>query len=170
MDRKEFETVAPTLRERIVSLVGRMMAAGSDPEMAEDVAQDTLLRLWARRDSLESYRSIEALAMVMARNRAVDMLRSQQAGRHTSLDGYDSPDSGPDPHESLEADEAESRMRDILDSLPSAQQALIRMRHAEGMEIDEIAAVTGSTPGSIRTALSRARRHIKDLFLQQNNI
>ena len=170
MDRKQFETVAPALRERIVSLVARMTPAGSDSAMAEDVAQDTLLRLWARRDSLESYRSIEALAMVMARNRAVDLLRAQQSGRHTSIDGYDSPDSGPDPHESLEADEAESRMRDILDSLPSAQQSLIRMRHAEGMEIDEIAAITGSTPGSIRTALSRARRHIKDLFLQQNNI
>lgn len=170
MDRIQFETIAPTLRERIVSLVGRMAPAGPDSGMAEDVAQDTLLRLWARRESLESYRSIEALAMVMARNRAVDLLRAQQSGRRTSIDGYDSPDSGPDPQECLEADEAESRMRDILDSLPSAQQTLIRMRHAEGMEIDEIAAVTGSTPGSIRTALSRARQHIKDLFLQQNNI
>lgn len=168
MDRKEFETIAPALRERIISLVGRMMPAGTGPEPAEDVAQDTLLRLWTRRDELDSYRSVEALAMVMARNRAVDLLRAHPAGRLTCLDGFDSPDSGPDPHESLEANEAEHRLRDILDSLPSVQQALIRMRHTEGMEIDDIAAVTGSTPGSIRTALSRARQHIKDLFLQHN--
>ena len=167
MDRKEFETIVPALRDRIVRLVGRMVPPGSGSDMAEDVAQDTLLRLWSRRDTLDSYRSVEALAMVMARNRTIDLLRSEQPGRCTSIDGIDSPDSGPDPHQSLEAGEAETRMRDILDSLPSAQQALIRMRHAEGMEIDEIAALTDSSPGSIRTALSRARRHIKELFLQQ---
>ena len=167
MERKEFETIVPSLRDRIVSLVGRMVPSGAGADMAEDVAQDTLLRLWARRDTLDSYRSIEALAMVMARNRTLDLLRAAQTGRLTSIDGLDSPDTHPNPHESLEADEAESRMRDILRSLPSAQQALIRMRHTEGMEIDEIAALTGSSPGAIRTALSRARRHIKDLFLQQ---
>lgn len=167
MERKEFETIVPSLRDRIVSLVGRMVPSGAGADMAEDVAQDTLLRLWARRDTLDSYRSIEALAMVMARNRTLDLLRATQTGRLTSIDGIDSPDTHPNPHESLEADEAESRMRDILRSLPSAQQALIRMRHTEGMEIDEIAALTGSSPGAIRTALSRARRHIKDLFLQQ---
>ena len=167
MERKEFETIVPSLRDRIVSLVGRMVPSGAGADMAEDVAQDTLLRLWARRDTLDSYRSIEALAMVMARNRTLDLLRAAQTGRFTSIDGIDSPDTHPNPHESLEADEAESRMRDILRSLPSAQQALIRMRHTEGMEIDEIAALTGSSPGAIRTALSRARRHIKDLFLQQ---
>ena len=167
MERKEFETIVPSLRDRIVSLVGRMVPSGAGADMAEDVAQDTLLRLWARRDTLDSYRSIEAMAMVMARNRTLDLLRAAQTGRLTSIDGIDSPDTHPNPHESLEADEAESRMRDILRSLPSAQQALIRMRHTEGMEIDEIAALTGSSPGAIRTALSRARRHIKDLFLQQ---
>ena len=167
MERKEFETIVPSLRDRIVSLVGRMVPSGAGADMAEDVAQDTLLRLWARRDTLDSYRSIEALAMVMARNRTLDLLRAAQTGRLTSIDGIDSPDTHPNPHESLEADEAESRMRDILRSLHSAQQALIRMRHTEGMEIDEIAALTGSSPGAIRTALSRARRHIKDLFLQQ---
>ena len=167
MERKEFETIVPSLRDRIVSLVGRMVPSGAGADMAEDVAQDTLLRLWARRDTLDSYRSIESLAMVMARNRTLDLLRATQTGRLTSIDGIDSPDTHPNPHESLEADEAESRMHDILRSLPSAQQALIRMRHTEGMEIDEIAALTGSSPGAIRTALSRARRHIKDLFLQQ---
>ena len=68
MDRKEFETIVPALRDRIVSLVGRMVPPGSGSDMAEDVAQDTLLRLWSRRDTLDSYRSVEALAMVMARN------------------------------------------------------------------------------------------------------
>ncbi len=68
------------------------------------------------------------------------------------------------------SDEADARLRSIMESLPSAQQALIRMRHVEEMEIDEIASVTGSSPGAIRVMLSRTRRHIKDLFLNNQEI
>ncbi len=85
-------------------------------------------------------------------------------------DGYDSPDSSPDPHECMVSDEADARLRSIMESLPSAQQAIIRMRHVEEMEIDEIASVTGSSPGAIRVMLSRTRRHIKDLFLNNQEI
>ena len=135
MDRKEFESIAPSLRESIVRMVGRLVPTGESSGLADDVAQDTLLRLWTRRES-----------------------------------PYDSPDTAPDPHENLETDEAGTRLHSIIASLPSAQQALIRMRHVEEMEIDEIAAVTGSSPGAIRVMLSRARRHIKDLFLNNQEI
>lgn len=168
MDRKEFESIAPAIRDGIVRMVRRLAPGSEASGLPEDVAQDTLLRLWTRRDSLDSYRSVEALAMVMARNRAVDILRAEHPDRHMSLDGFDSPDSGPSPHESLEADEADSTLRNILASLPSSQQALIRMRHIEGMEIGEIATATGSSENSIRVALSRTRRHIKELFSQQD--
>lgn len=171
MDRKEFETIAPTLRESIVRLVARLVPADETSVSADDVAQDTLLRLWTRRDDIDSYRSIEALAMVMARNRTIDLLRREHSGTYVSLDeGYDSPDSGPDPHECMETDEADVHLRSILSSLPSAQQAIIRMRHVEEMKIDEIAAVTGSSPGAIRVMLSRTRRHIKSLFLNETEI
>jgi len=168
MDRKEFESIAPSLRKKIVRMVTRLAPAGESSGLADDVAQDTLLRLWTRRDSIDSYRSIEAIAMVMARNRTIDLLRREHSGTYVNLDqGYDSPDSSPDPHETMETDEADSRLRSILTSLPSAQQALIRMRHIEEMEIDEIAAITGSSPGAIRVMLSRTRRHIKSLFLNE---
>ena len=56
---------------------------------------------------------------------------------------------------------------EIIASLPSVQQAVIRMKHIEGLEVGEIARITGSTPGAIRVALSRARQSIKDIFMQR---
>lgn len=168
MDRKEFEAIAPSIRESIIRMTRRLAPDNTDTGFPDDVAQDTLLKLWTQRDRLDSYRSIEALAMTIARNRAIDLLRSEKSGYHVSLDDYDSPDCGPSPDESLEATEAENRLTHIMASRPSAQQALIRMRHIEEMDIDDIANVTGSTPGAIRVALSRARNHIKELFLQQD--
>lgn len=57
----------------------------------------------------------------------------------------------------------------IIASLPSVQQTVIRMRHIEGLEIADIAKITGSTPGSIRVALSRARQSIKEIFMQHQS-
>ncbi len=167
MERKEFERMAPELRERIIAMVMRM-STSSDIHMAEDVAQDTLLKLWTMRDRLDDYSNPGSLAMVIARNRAVDMLRSSRDGVTLPLEDGEMVGSGmEDPHERLIGREAGERLDAIMASLPSVQQAVMRMRHVEGMEISEIAAVTGSSPVAIRVALSRARNHVKQIFLKE---
>lgn len=72
MTRKEFETQAPQLRERIVTMV-RRLSADADGDLADDVAQDTLLKLWTMRERLDSYNSVEALAMVIARHQVASI-------------------------------------------------------------------------------------------------
>lgn len=52
----------------------------------------------------------------------------------------------------------------ILASLPDSMQTLIRLRHIEGYDNAAIAAITGSSEGAVRTALSRARRKVATLF------
>ncbi len=162
MDRKEFTAMAPALRERIVGMAARICP----PDMADDVAQDTLMRLWTMRDRLDTYTSIEALAMVIARNRAIDLTR--ESAVVTGLDGVERQELYPAPDEAMTASEASAEIDSILATLPSVQQSLLRMRHTEGMEIAEIAEITGSTPGAIRTALSRARQNVKELFMKRN--
>lgn len=166
MDRNDFEHMAPQLRKRIVSME-LSMSADADTDLADDVAQDTLLRLWTIRDKLDEYRSVDSLAIVIARNRAIDLLR-ESSGLTVGLDSVDSHDSGPSPEESLIEAESRSDVLGIIASLPSVQQTVIRMRHIEGLEIADIAKITGSTPGSIRVALSRARQSIKEIFMQHH--
>jgi len=165
MNRREFEQLAPPLRKRIVGMVTAMSAeAGSD--LADDVAQDTLLKLWTIRDRLDEYRSVESLAMVIARHRAIDLLKG--SNRDTiGLEDADIRESSPSPEQTVIDSEERHSLMSVIASLPSVQQAVIRMKHIEGLEVAEIARITGSTPGSIRVALSRARRNIKELFMQQ---
>lgn len=169
MDRNEFESIAPGIREHIVRMTSRLAPEHTGTGLPDDVAQDTLLRLWTLRERLDSYRSVEALASVIARNRTIDLLRSDKTSIHKSINGYDSPDSCPNPLEAIEQAESHRELMDIISSIPSAQQALIRMRHIEELEINEIAAITGSTEGAIRVALSRARTQIKKIFIQRNS-
>ncbi len=158
--------MAPPLRERIVTMV-RRISAEADADLADDVAQDTLLRLWTMRDRLESYRSVESLAMVIARHRAIDLLRHPLNSLVPMDESFDQADSALSAEEKLIVMEERSEIDKIISSLPSAQQAILKMKHIEGLEINEIAGITGSSPGAIRVSLSRTRHHIKDLFLQQ---
>lgn len=72
MSEKEFTDMAAELR---VSAVRSAAAAGIGIEGAGDVAQDIMLRLWTLRDNISSARHARGLAVVAARNRALDMLR-----------------------------------------------------------------------------------------------
>ena len=73
MGEKEFQKKAVLLREKAVSTC---LSCGADLMEAEDVAQDVLLRLWQLRDTLERYRSLEALVVVMARHKLVSLHRN----------------------------------------------------------------------------------------------
>ena len=57
----------------------------------------------------------------------------------------------------------------IIDSLPTMQQTIMRLRHMEGMEISDIAKLTDSKEATVRKALSRARQAIKTQFLKLNS-
>ena len=57
----------------------------------------------------------------------------------------------------------------IIDSLPTMQQTIMRLRHMEGMEISDIAKLPDSKEATVRKALSRARQAIKTQFLKLNS-
>lgn len=51
-----------------------------------------------------------------------------------------------------------------IESLPEMEQAVLRMKHIDGMETPDIAALVGSNPAAVRTALSRARKKVRDIY------
>lgn len=167
MFRKSFESTVRKLRPTIVS---RMIAMTGNADDADDIAQETLLRLWMMRDRLGKYKSIEALATVIARNLAID---GKRAGRATvdiddEVIGNTLADNGPAPDARIIAGETASGIDAVLKQLAPGQEAVIRMKHIEGMEISEIARLIGSTENNVRVTLCRARARVRQLFTQQN--
>ncbi|WP_461186510.1 RNA polymerase sigma factor, partial [Trueperella pyogenes] len=52
-------------------------------------------------------------------------------------------------------------------TLPTMQQTILRLRHMEGMEMQQIAELIGSNEVAVRKALSRARKAIKAQYLNR---
>lgn len=157
MNRTEFEIFASSINEQ---LKARALKVTADTEVAADIAQDTLLKLWTLRDELDNYQSPKALAMVIVHNLAVSHLRQNRRCDNVDIDTIsdsiiDDSDSQPDITKTV---------NDLLKRLPESQQQILRMRHIDGLELEEMARILHTTNGAIRTALSRARRAAASLF------
>ena len=124
-----------------------------DDDEAEDVVQDVLLKLWQLLDSLRL--PMGPLASVLVKNRCIDLIRRRQPK-------VEVPENVADCEPTR--DERYMQVMQIIDTLPTLQQTVMRLRHIEGMEMREIAALTGSSEVAVRKTLSRARQTIRECF------
>ena len=158
MEQKEFEIEVGRIRPRLHHEAMRYVSDAAD---AEDIAQEVVLKLWVMHDRLEEYRSTEALAVVMARRLSLNKMRK------ATVPLAEARPSDQTPEASLIEQEDEERVARLIDALPDTQQAVLRMKHTEGMEVGEIARLTGSSPEAVRQNLSRARRNILKHFVNE---
>ena len=143
------------MRPQLINQARRYLG---DTDEAEDVVQDALLRLWQMREQLSS--PLVRMAVVVTRNLAIDHLRRRRP--RASLDWAVA-------EEVPTTDERTERILAIVDMLPPLQQTILRLRHMEGMEMADIAELTGSTEVAVRKTLSRARKKVRELYGGMNN-
>ena len=161
MDRKEFETLATRLRPRLMEMACRCLDNHDD---ADDIVQDTLLKLWSMNDRLDEYQSIDALAIVIGRHLCLDRLKRTKAQR---LDESSINDIVSSPEDEIIKSENKENINRLINTLPDGQQIILRLKHIDLMETSEIAQMIGSTEVAVRVQLSRARNRIKELFLKK---
>ncbi|MCM1483950.1 MAG: sigma-70 family RNA polymerase sigma factor [Muribaculaceae bacterium] len=154
--------MAIRLRPVIVARAAKLL---SHDDEAEDVAQDTLLKMWSLRHELDSYSSPQSLAMVIARNRCIDIMRHRCVTGISVDEAADILVDDTETDRGIVAAEYAGTTGSILSALPDSWQVIMRMRHIDGMENRDIAALIGSTESSVRVILSRARKRIKQMFL-----
>lgn len=141
-------------------LVGEAMKVLHDSDEAEDAVQDTVIKLWTMRDRLDEYRSVESLAMVVVRRLALNRLR----GVRKVEVGENREDGELSPEERFIHEEEQREMTLSIARLPDKQRAVLRMKHIEGLETEEIARLIGITEEAVRKNLSRARRALMRRF------
>ncbi len=162
MELKQFKISILPLRGRLIGYAEKLTENSAD---AEDVVQETLIKLWNIRDKLDKYNSVEALAIRMTHNLCMDMWRKKKP---EFLISEMLPVSGESrtPEMLMEEKDEMMLMKKIIESLPPLQQTIIRMKDIEEYETEEIAAITGCANEAIRSNLSRARKRVREIYLQ----
>ena len=146
-----------------------------EPATAEDLFQQTWVRVMEHIHRYDPRKSFEAWLFAVARNLAIDHLRRY---RPESLDeplpsGQEReellPANNPSALELLLAQEQTGALSDAVGELPVMYREVLTLRFEEEMKIEEIAAVLGlpvpTTKTRLRRALERLRRHIEAGFM-----
>lgn len=130
-------------------------------EEAEDIVQDVLCKLWQIREQLNEYKNVNALALIMTRNLCLNHIRDNRMD--VSINDINEVIYADD--ESFNDKENIQRIYDLMMKLPDLQQAVLRMKHIDGLEVSDIARITGTREDAVRANLSRARKKIKEQFM-----
>jgi RNA polymerase sigma-70 factor (ECF subfamily) len=158
MENISFRTAVLPLGDRLFRLALRITMNRAE---AEDVVQDTLLKVWEQRSQWEQINNLEAFALTICRNRALDVIK--RAGRNTaSLDKVDNGQwSMVNGQSTLEDREQISLVRRLMDSLPEVQRTIMQLRDIEGMTYQEIAQLLDISETQVKVYLHRARTKIR---------
>ena len=158
----EFEIKVKAIRAKLLHVATRQLPC---EEEAEDLVQESLLRLWRAQERWTDYQNFEAVAMRTLKNLIIDRYR-KQTPQYETLERYDWQSNEPNAQQQLEARENRQRLIDIIHQLPNLQQLIVTLKDLEDYETEEIAKITQSSVESVRMNLSRARKKIRELFLQ----
>jgi len=136
----------------------------NDAQEAEDITQDTFLRLWQRSEIYQPHwGSLNGFLIMLARSRAIDRLRSRQSHFRNIQQwqlSYEQAATLPSPLESATLKERSHHLREALKQLSKAEREVIETAYYGGLSQSEIARQTGLPLGTVK---SRSRQALKKL-------
>jgi RNA polymerase sigma-70 factor (ECF subfamily) len=158
MNQNEFIHFIEPFKDKLFRLAKRLLVSS---EEAQDATQDILVKLWDKKNGLEQYNNVEALAMTMTKNHCLDQLKSKRASNlkivHTN---FTDREAGLD--QKMEDQDSWSWVEKIINDLPEQQKLIIQMRDIEQYDFEEMAKMLDMNETAIRVALSRARKTIRE--------
>jgi len=158
MNQSDFMNVITPFKDRVFRLAKRLLVS---TEEAEDATQEVLVKLWNNKGKLESYSSVEALAMTMTKNYCLDQLKSKRASEMRIVhSNYTDRQAG--LQQQTEDRDSWNWVEKIMETLPEQQKMILQMRDVEQYEFEEIAKIMDMNETAVRVALSRARKTLRE--------
>jgi RNA polymerase sigma-70 factor (ECF subfamily) len=169
-DGGAFEALVGRYRTRVYLLVHRLVGA----EPAEDLTQDVFLRVYQALPRFRGASRFDTWLFKIARNRCYSELKKRGRSPDTiSMDEGDGADTGlqlkadiENPGELCASTELRERVRALVDELPVPYRAILTLYHFGDMAYDDIADAMDMPIGTVKSYLSRARRKLRALVIE----
>jgi RNA polymerase sigma-70 factor (ECF subfamily) len=137
-----------------------------DRAEAEDIVQDTLIRVWSKRDEWSQFESIEAYCLTVAKNLAIDRSQKKENRNLELTPDMEERADADGPYEQLEQGENMELINRLVNELPERQRIILQLRDMEGESYKRIAAILNLTEEQVKVNLFRARQKVKQRFLK----
>lgn len=167
MKKVSFRNDVLPLKDMLYRLAMRITL---DSTESEDIVQETLIKVWNRREQWERIESIEAFTLTICRNLSLDFLRKKtNQGESVEEIDTETPDKSLTPYEHIIQKDRIQAVKLIINSLPEKQRSCVQLRDFEGKAYKEIADILGITEQQVKVNIFRARQTIKQKFQEIDN-
>ena len=140
-----------------------------NPAEAEDVVQETMIKVWNRREKWDEIESIDAFCLTICRNLALDKMKKME-NQNQSLEEADeeAPDNSysSNPEEQAMQQDRIELIRRLINSLPEKQRSVMQLRDFEGKSYKEIAAIMAISEEQVKINIFRARQTIRQKYIE----
>lgn len=137
-----------------------------DRAEAEDVIQDTMIRVWNKREEWTQFGSIEAYCLTVAKNLAIDRSQKKEAQNVELTPEMEEESEISGPYDQLVNNERMSIIHRLINELPEKQRLIMQLRDIEGESYKEIAKILNLTEEQVKVNLFRARQKVKQRYLE----
>ena len=137
-----------------------------DRAEAEDVVQDTMIRVWNKRDEWSQFESVEAYCLIVAKNLAIDRSQKKEAQNVEITPEMEQEPDANSPYDQLVHDEKMNIINRLVNELPEKQRLIMQLRDIEGESYKKIATLLNLTEEQVKVNLFRARQKVKQRYLE----
>ena len=140
-----------------------------NPAEAEDIVQETMIKVWNKREQWDDIESIEAFCLTICRNISLDKMRKMENQNQSLEEGeHDAPDQSyaSNPEEQAMQQDKLKLIRRLINALPEKQRSAMQLRDFEGKSYKEIAQIMDISEEQVKVNIFRARQTIRQKFLE----
>jgi len=158
-DERAFDSVFRTHYAQLVRMAESILR---ERAIAEEIAQEVMLELWRRRESLEVEQTFAAYLIRSTRNRALNHIRHQRiAAREAAIAATES-HSSPSAEEEVLGIELQNAVRNAIDALPEKIREVFQLSREQGLKYAEIASVLEISVKTVEKRMGQALSELRE--------
>ena len=158
-DESAFDTV---FRSHYAHLVRMAESVVRERAVAEEVAQEVMLELWRRRETLQVEQSFRAYLLRSTRNRALNHVRHQRVAAREAASAAIDPPTAPSAEDQMLGTELEQAVRAAIDGLPERCRAVFQLSRDQGLKYAEIAVALDISVKTVEKRMGQALAELRE--------
>ena len=154
-----FEELMHRHEKKLINYLNRTLG---DFELAENLAQETFLRIYGKRMDYEPTAKFQTFLYKVATNLAIDEFRKRARRKEELRDDFSyTPDAGKNPEDCLVSTSKSEAVRRSLMKLDEKHRSVIIMKWYEGLKYEEIAKILDISVGTVKSRIFYALKQLE---------
>ncbi len=167
MEDIDFERRVLPMKNKMFRLAIKILGTRED---AEEAVQETLIKIWQKRDNIKENSNLEGYAIIVARNHCLDKLKTSYH-KHKAVDIENHEfylDSRTiSPQKDAEFKDAAHLIDLIMKDFPERWRMIVQLRDIEGYTNAEVADILGLEENVVKVTLSRTRKKLREILINK---